>query len=97
MSKFDEEENPIYDDSMDPISPHFDPRPWTGIKVKVSRLPDCDICLILDRKKVPAVVDAKTKKGPWVNMCQTHFDAYGLGFDAYGLGLGLGLKQREES
>lgn len=32
----------------------------------------CDFC------DSPAIYDAKTKLGPWANVCQRHFDTYGI-------------------
>ena len=51
------------------------------IEVKVEVLPKCDFC---DRQ---AAYDGKTKMGPWANMCEAHFNVYGIG-------LGLGRGQR---
>ena len=56
-----------------PAKPHTE--------VVVSRLPKCDFC------PTTAQYDAKTRMGPWANMCPTHFRMYG-----YGLGLGRGQK-----
>lgn len=59
-------------------------------EVKVARIPDCDICKYVDRptnKIEPAAYDGKTKDGPWANMCETHFQQYGVG-----LGTGRGQK-----
>lgn len=55
--------------------------------VKVSVIPDCDICKhpAYGHKKVPALYDAATKQGPWAYLCQEHFDSM-----AYGLGMGRG-------
>lgn len=55
-------------------------------QVEVSKLPPCDFC-----KQDPTVMyqearyDGKTVMGPWANMCQVHFEQYGIG-----LGLGRG-------
>lgn len=51
--------------------------------VKVEAKPDCDLC----GNGTKADYDAKTKLGPWANMCQAHYDELGVG-----LGLGLGQK-----
>lgn len=48
--------------------------------VKVTALPDCDIC-----KKQKAKYDGKTLMGPWAYMCQSCYDTSGVG-----LGTGLG-------
>ena len=53
-------------------------------EVKVSKLPDCDIC-----GSPEATYDGKTKLGPWASMCETCFKVHGVG-----LGLGLGQKLR---
>lgn len=46
----------------------------------------CDFCFEGD-KQVQASYDGKTKFGPWANMCEDHFNQYGMA-----LGLGLGQK-----
>lgn len=55
--------------------------------VKVRTIPDCDLCFHFDKKKVPAAYDGATRQGPWANMCESHFAAYGIG-------LGTGVGQR---
>lgn len=57
-------------------------------EVKVIRIPDCDICTY-DKNKpgIAAVVDGRTKLGPWANMCEADFETYGVG-------LGTGKGQR---
>lgn len=57
-----------------PAAPHTE--------VVVDKLPNCDIC-----KCQPASYDAKTKDGPWGNLCEDDFKKHGVG-------LGLGLGQR---
>jgi hypothetical protein len=47
--------------------------------VKVEKRPKCDFCAEV------AVVDGKTRFGPWAYMCLLHFRSYGVG-----LGLGKG-------
>ena len=38
---------------------------------QVTRIPDCDIHKYdMNTPGVPAKYDAKTKRGPWANMCQ---------------------------
>jgi hypothetical protein len=49
--------------------------------VKVQQLPSCDFC------GQTAHYDAATSFGPWANMCDAHFNEYGLG-----LGTGRGQK-----
>lgn len=44
----------------------------------------CDIC---SKDFDNVMYDAKTRQGPWANMCQACFDQY-----AIGLGVGLGQK-----
>lgn len=55
---------------------------------RVHRILDCDVCA-LEGSIVPAVYDAKTKRGPWAYLCEEHFASHGLG-----LGLGTGRAQR---
>lgn len=52
-----------------------------GKQVVVQALPKCDMCK--DGKL--ARYDAKTHRGPWANMCDTHFFLEGIG-----VGTGLG-------
>lgn len=47
----------------------------------VASVPKCDYCERL------AMVDGKTKDGPWANMCEKHFEQNGIG-----LGQGMGQK-----
>ncbi len=54
----------------------------------VTKLPPCDIHLYeRNGTVVPAKYDAKTKKGPWANMCESCFRTHGIG-------LGVGRGQR---
>ena len=53
-------------------------------KIKVAELPPCDFC------GEPAEYDAKTKIGPWANMCHHCFQYHGIG-----LGVGYGQKYRK--
>ena len=46
---------------------------------KVPQRPKCDFC------ELDAVVDGKTRFGPWAYMCLLHYEGYGIG-----LGLGRG-------
>lgn len=56
--------------------------------VRISVRPVCDIHKYeLHRDNVPAVVDGKTRSGPWANMCEPCFALHGVG-------LGTGLGQR---
>lgn len=56
--------------------------------VKVALIPNCDFCRLFDGVITPAVVDGATKgRGPWANMCDSHFGEHGIG-------LGLGKGQR---
>lgn len=56
-----------------------------GEIVEVAQLPECDLCSADGRQGVPAKYDAKTKMGPWANMCGPHFQEWGIG-----LGTGFG-------
>ena len=63
-------------------------------EVKVNKLPRCDFysegfC----RNFGEAHYDGKTIHGPWANMCEQHFSAYGVGL---GLGRGQKLILKEE-
>jgi hypothetical protein len=53
----------------------------------VAELPPCDFCPPSSGRK--AVIDGKTKAGPWANMCSIHYGRHGVG-------LGLGHGQRLE-
>ena len=55
-------------------------------QVIVAKRPNCDFCA-KDGRTVPAMIDGKTKMGPWANMCNKHYARYGIG-----LGLGKGQK-----
>lgn len=55
-------------------------------EVKVIELPDCDMCAQRKHKR-PAAYDGKTIYGPWANMCEDDFQAFGIG-------LGTGRGQR---
>ena len=59
-------------------------------EVKVAVIPPCDICKDNGpyTEPTPAVYDGKTIWGPWANMCQEHWDLYGVGQ------LGTGYGQR---
>jgi hypothetical protein len=52
---------------------------------KVAALPQCDFCTEKAR------FDGMTTYGPWGNMCEPHFDTYGVG-----LGTGKGQRLVEE-
>ena len=67
-------------------------------ETKVTELPDCDICEMVDHYAgiaginttaaiTKASYDGKTTDGPWAYMCQQHFGWHGVG-------LGLGRGQR---
>jgi len=60
-----------------------------GTEVEVDFLPRCDF----GTHAHAAVYDAKTEKGPWAYMCQTHFERFGIGL---GLGKGQRLVKRKE-
>lgn len=54
--------------------------------VVVPNLPDCDFCADMGISR-PARYDGATHMGPWANMCEYHFQQYGVG-----LGTGRGQK-----
>lgn len=55
-------------------------------ETRVASLPDCDFHARLG-VQVAAAYDGATKFGPWANMCE-------IDFQAYGVGLGTGKGQR---
>ncbi len=55
-------------------------------EVQVTRLPNCDICAQGGHIQ-PAKYDAKTIMGPWANLCQKHYEDFGIQ-------LGTGFGQR---
>lgn len=55
--------------------------------VKVARLPKCDMC----EDGTLAQYDAKTKMGPWANMCGPHFNMYAANNGELGTGRGQEL------
>ena len=55
-------------------------------QVEVTKLPRCDFCGDKPVRRL-AKYDARTLGGQWGNMCQEHFDQYGIG-------LGTGKGQR---
>lgn len=55
-------------------------------EVEVAELPPCDFCAAVSFYRL-AIIDGKTKQGPWANMCSLHFAQHGVG-------LGTGLGQR---
>lgn len=62
--------------------------------VEVDRIPNCDLCATaVVPKQTPAIVDGKTRMGPWANMCERHFKQYGCGL---GLGRGQQLILRKD-
>ena len=60
-------------------------------EVLVDRLPICDYCFN-NGKSQAAIYDGKTDLGYWANMCESHFEAYGMG-----LGKGKGQKLKVEN
>ncbi len=62
-----------------------------GVQVEVTKLPMCDFCSQNnDDHGTPvkeALYDGKTTMGPWADMCQHHFERFGVG-------LGTGVGQR---
>lgn len=56
-------------------------------EVEVAVLPDCIFCKERG-ETTPAEYDGKTQFGPWANMCDFHWRAFGVGR------LGTGFGQR---
>lgn len=55
----------------------------------VDKLPDCDFCKMEGKEPPePAEYDAQTTSGPWANMCESHYQQFGI----KPLGLGRGQK-----
>lgn len=54
-----------------------------GQEARVERLPKCDFC------GNRAAYDAKTKQGPWANMCETHWRVHA---ESQQLGIGMGQR-----
>lgn len=63
-----------------------------GTVALIGAIPWCDVCGGKGLM-VPAVYDAKTKRGPWAYLCEEDFAAIGIGL---GLGLGQRLVVRTE-
>lgn len=61
-------------------------------QVKVERLPICDFCFN-EGKHNRAHYDGKTDLGYWANMCESHFESFGIGL---GMGKGQKLKVANE-
>jgi len=59
--------------------------------VQVNEYPNCDFCR-LNGVKCHALVDGKTKLGPWAFMCLPHHERVGIGL---GLGKGQLLVKRQ--
>lgn len=45
--------------------------------VQVQELPTCYMCE-QEGKQTKAIYDTKTSFGPWANLCQAHFDMFGV-------------------
>jgi len=54
--------------------------------VVMDQMPQCDIC-----KNREAIIDGRTKSGPWAYMCWKCFEKHGIG-----LGLGKGQELMKE-
>lgn len=55
----------------------------------VDELPPCDYCKMMGKEPPePAEYDAMTFTGPWANMCEAHYQRFGI----KPLGLGRGQK-----
>ena len=61
--------------------------PFKHAEVKVTVLPNCDLCLMSLNVERTAAYDGATKGGPWAYMCEAHFKSNGVG-------LGIGRGQR---
>lgn len=62
-----------------------------GTEAIVARIPDCDIHKYdMHQPGVPAEYDAKTKRGPWANMCKSCF-AREAAYTTLGVGRGQRL------
>lgn len=70
------------------ISQSLEAKPEPHTKVEVLKLPNCDFC---KASHATAAYDGKTTFGPWANMCEMHFQQYGIGL---GLGKGQRLLQK---
>ena len=48
-------------------------------QVKMSRIPNCDLCFHLDKSEVPAYADASLPlhRGTWAYVCRKHFEQSG--------------------
>jgi hypothetical protein len=66
-------------------------------EVEVAVIPPCDICPLEVPGSVPApaVYDGKTIHGPWANMCEKHWQRYGVGQLGTGFGQRLILRESE--
>jgi hypothetical protein len=60
-----------------------------GTVAEVATLPPCDFCKSVNPEaEVAASFDARTKAGPWANMCAVHYGLHGIAR------LGTGYGQR---
>lgn len=59
-------------------------------ETRVKELPNCDFCEQIGII-TPAQFDAKTKQGPWANMCQPDMVEHSM-FGIDGLGTGKGQR-----
>jgi len=50
----------------------------------IENIPCCEICKLSELEK-EAIIDCKTRSGPWAYVCLNHYQMYGIG-----IGLGLG-------
>lgn len=58
-------------------------------EVRVTAIPNCDICKHTWNAITPAAYDGATRMGPWANMCEDCFQCHGVGL---GTGRGQRLK-----
>lgn len=66
-------------------------QPKPGHVVAVAAIPPCDLC----QNGTPAVADVATSMGPWANVCENHWQIYGVAPGQTGVGLGQRLTLRE--
>jgi hypothetical protein len=57
--------------------------------------PLCELCQVWEMVATPAVVDAKTRLGPWALMCERHWQSEGTGILGTGYGQRIDRKEPE--
>lgn len=70
-----------------------DTMPANVTEVIIYDLRHCDLCLLEDASQAPAPAeyDAKTKAGPWANLCEGHYETE-RAYDTLGTGKGQRLR-----